>query len=280
LTSVITPCAFRTSRNCALVPRFLASTNSRMGNENGDGSSRSPSASAWCSAPRPRTSRPLPESRRASGVVRCMPQQPVSVLAQQLAWKKHELDARFYRGRPKDGSIRVVDLPAFLQELLAGHLGGSRDRRCTCRDSEPPWCSGDEYVFLGPRNGHFRRSNYAARVVRPAADGWYPGRLGRNAREAAPVLVDASGPRPGVPLPPWPPARPGVPFTPPSGREALCALLARTATAGAGSATARLSSGGMAARSVTPSPARSAAAQARSRMSPSASRPGCRCGPG
>jgi hypothetical protein len=61
------PCAFRTSRNCALVPRFLASTNSRMGNENGDGTSRSPSASAWGSAPRPRTSRPLPESRRASG---------------------------------------------------------------------------------------------------------------------------------------------------------------------------------------------------------------------
>jgi len=28
-----------------------------------------------------------------------------------IAWKLYELDARFYRGRPKDGSIRTADLP-------------------------------------------------------------------------------------------------------------------------------------------------------------------------
>jgi integrase len=135
-----------------------------------------------------------------------------------VAWKLYELDAGFYRGRPKDGSIRTVDLPPFLEELLAWHLGAGRDRKCTCCNSEPPWCEGDEYVFLGPKNGHFRRSNYGARVVRPAADGWYPGRQGQNARETAPVLVDASAPWPGVPLPPSPPALPGAAFTPPTGR--------------------------------------------------------------
>lgn len=56
------------------------------------------------------------------------------------------------------------------------------------------------------------------REVRPAADGWYRGRQGRYAREPSPVLADTSGPWPGAPLPPWPPAQPGAPFTPPPGR--------------------------------------------------------------
>jgi hypothetical protein len=51
-----------------------------------------------------------------------------------------------------------------------------------------------------------------------AADGWYPARAGRAARETAPVLIDASVPFPGVILPPWPPAVPGQPFEPPVGR--------------------------------------------------------------
>ncbi len=136
----------------------------------------------------------------------------------EVAWKLYELDARFYRGRPKDGSIRTADVPPFLEQLLAGHLEANPHRRCTCRNTEPPWCPGDNYVFLGPRNGHFRRSNYAARVVRPAADGRYPQRKGAHPRLAAPVLVDASAPWPGLPLPPWPPARPGEPYAPPEGR--------------------------------------------------------------
>ena len=135
-----------------------------------------------------------------------------------IAWKLYELDGRFYRGRPKDGSIRTVDVPPFLEELLAWHLGANTGRKCTCGNTEPPWCPGHEYVFLGAQSGHFRRSSYAARMVRPAADGWYPGRRGQHAGEPSPVLVDMSTPWPGAPLPPWPPARPGVPFTPPTGR--------------------------------------------------------------
>ena len=69
-----------------------------------------------------------------------------------------------------------------------------------------------------PRRAHFRRSNYATRVVRPAADGWYPERKGPHPRQAAPVLVDMSAPWPGVPLPPWPPAVLGEPYSPPVGR--------------------------------------------------------------
>lgn len=110
----------------------------------------------------------------------------------EIAWKLYELNGRFYRGRPKDGSIRTVDVPPFLDDLLAGHLGASTGRTCTCRNPEPPWCPDGEYVFLGPHNGHYRRSKHAAGAVRPAADGRYPGRQGRHAREPSPVLVDMS----------------------------------------------------------------------------------------
>src|SRR5262249_25779090 len=34
-----------------------------------------------------------------------------------IQWKLYELGGRFYRGRPKDGSIRAADLPPFLAEL-------------------------------------------------------------------------------------------------------------------------------------------------------------------
>ena len=135
-----------------------------------------------------------------------------------IDWKLYELNARFYRGRPKDGSIRTLDAPPFLSDLLARHLTASPDHRCICRNVGPPWCPGDDYAFLGQRGGHFRRSNYSARVVRPAADGWFPARQGRLARPAVPVLVDMSAPWPGNPLPPWPPAVPGEPYTPPEGR--------------------------------------------------------------
>lgn len=135
-----------------------------------------------------------------------------------IDWKLYELEARFYRGRPKDGSIRTADVPPFPAELLAGHLAASPDRRCTCQNTDPPWCPGDEYVFLGPKRAHFRRSNYATRIVRPAADGWYPDRKGPHPRPAAPVLADMSAPWPGTPVPPWPPALPGGPYAPPAGR--------------------------------------------------------------
>jgi len=135
-----------------------------------------------------------------------------------INWKLYELNSRLYRGRPKDGSIRPADLPPFLAELLTWHLDTNPRRKCTCRNTEPPWCPGGEYVFLGQRNGHHRRSSYGSRIVRPAADGWYPERQGRYGHPAAPVLVDSSAPWPGVPLSPWPPAIPGEPYAPPVGR--------------------------------------------------------------
>jgi integrase len=147
-----------------------------------------------------------------------LPPEPLHGQTLDIAWKLYELDGRFYRGRPKDGSIRTADLPPFLEELLTWYLGTTTSRTCTCRNTEPPWCPGSEYAFLAPSNGHFRRSHYARRVVRPAADGLYPGRQGKYARDPWPVLADMSAPWPGRPVPPWPPAQPGVPFRPPAGR--------------------------------------------------------------
>jgi hypothetical protein len=135
-----------------------------------------------------------------------------------IDWKLYELNARFYRGRPKDGSIRSVDLPPFLAELLDQYLASSGLRTCTCRNPEPPWCEGDRYVFLGPSSGHFRRSNYSTRIVRPAADGWYPERKGPQRRAAAPVLADLSASWPGAVKSPWPRAFPSAPYAPPTGR--------------------------------------------------------------
>jgi hypothetical protein len=129
-----------------------------------------------------------------------------------IDWKLYELDSRFYRRRPKDGSIRTADLPPFLAELLAWHLETNPRRKCTCRNTEEPWCPGGEYVFLGQRNAHHRRSNYATRIVRPAADGWYSKREGRYGHPATPVLVDSSAPWPGeaISLASWLPLRPGL----------------------------------------------------------------------
>jgi integrase len=130
-----------------------------------------------------------------------------------IHWKLYELNGRFYRGRPKDGSMRTLDLPPFLDELLARQLASSRT--CTCRGTEDPWCRGGRYVFLSPERTHFRRSNYSDRVFRPAADGWYPKRA---PKAAMPVLADVGECWPGKPVPPWPPAVPGEPFSPPTGR--------------------------------------------------------------
>jgi integrase len=147
-----------------------------------------------------------------------LPPECVHETAVGINWKLYELNSRFYRGRPKDGSIRTADLPPFLADLLAWYLDTTSQRKCTCRNTDEPWCRGGEFVFLSERSTHYRRSNYATRIVRPAADGWYPARQGPYSRPASPVLVDSSAPWPGVPLSPWPPATPGEPFAPPVGR--------------------------------------------------------------
>jgi hypothetical protein len=136
----------------------------------------------------------------------------------RIDWKLYELEGRFYRGRPKDGSIRTVDMPPFLAGLLGWYLATYPPRICTCDSTQPPWCPGERYVFLGPRCGHFRRSNYSSRIVRPAADGWHPKRGGPHARLDMPVLDDMAEPLPGRLLAPWPAAVAGDEFEPPRGK--------------------------------------------------------------
>lgn len=128
----------------------------------------------------------------------------------KVAWKLYELNGRFYRGRPKDGSIRTIDSPPFLDDLLRRLTPA----RCRCKGTGT-WCSGDKYMFLSPAATHFRRSNYSARLFRPAADGWYPK---SRTKPAMPVLADVRTGFPGAPVPPWPAAEPGERFTPPTGR--------------------------------------------------------------
>ena len=135
-----------------------------------------------------------------------------------IDWKLYELNGKFYKGAPKDGSMRPADLTPFLSQLLAGHLADAGRHVCNCRNDKRPWCPGEQYVFLGPGNGHFRRSNYSERFFRPASDGWYPARRGKSPRPAAPVLVTDCDTFPGRPVAPWPPAIPGEGFTPPTGR--------------------------------------------------------------
>ena len=84
-----------------------------------------------------------------------------------IDWKLYELNGKFYRGAPKDGSMRPADLPPFLAQLLASHLASAGSLTCNCRNDERPWCPGTEYVFLGPGHGHFRRSNYSERFSGP-----------------------------------------------------------------------------------------------------------------
>jgi len=139
-------------------------------------------------------------------------------------WKVYELNGHFYRGRPKDGSMRMVDLPPFLSKLLATHLETRSPTSCQCRRpaggaDDVDWCEGDAYAFLGPKGGHFRRSNYSERVMRPAADGRYPARKGRDPRAEMPVLVNQAHAWPGRLLPPWPYAEPTeAAYTAPTGR--------------------------------------------------------------
>jgi hypothetical protein len=69
-------------------------------------------------------------------------------------------------------------------------------------------------MFYSPEGGHYRRSNFARRVFRPAWDGRYEPVKGRP---GCLVVVDASA-CPGKPVASWAPALPGKPFAPPSGR--------------------------------------------------------------
>ncbi|MFF4989670.1 tyrosine-type recombinase/integrase [Streptosporangium saharense] len=125
-------------------------------------------------------------------------------------WKLYEDgdEGGFYWGRPKDGSMRAVEVPEWLWTMLKA----IKPRRCACSPTAAaPFCQGREVLFLGSRT-HHRRSAWGRLYMRPAADGLYPAHGGRSER---PVLADASASWPGEPLEPWPKVAPGAEFVRP-----------------------------------------------------------------
>jgi hypothetical protein len=136
-----------------------------------------------------------------------------------VEWQLREIKGRFYRLPPKDDSYRStswepllpVDLPPFLAGLLTAQADKRTHHHCGCVAAHG---GSGRYVFSSPDGGHYRRSNFARRVFRPACDGRYEpisGRLGNL------VVVNATA-WPGRPVASWPPAVSGKPFAPPSGR--------------------------------------------------------------
>jgi integrase len=138
-----------------------------------------------------------------------------------IEWQLHEINGIFHRLPPKDDSYRSprfepqlpVDLPPFLDHLLARQLQAARNQPCPCAKQHG---GTGRYTFLSPDGGHYRRSNCARRVFRPACDGRYEAGPGRPVRF---VIADATT-WPGIPLAAWPSAKPGTTetFTPPRGR--------------------------------------------------------------
>jgi integrase len=117
-----------------------------------------------------------------------------------LDWQLREIGGKVEKSPPKDGSYRTLDIPPFLADLLRWAVKHQRPA-CACpQDEGRPVCKGDDetpahYLFLGPRGGHPRRSNYADRIITPAAEGLHPKRQGVR----RPVYI-ATQPWPGIPI--------------------------------------------------------------------------------
>lgn len=115
-------------------------------------------------------------------------------------WQLREIEGVVCKAAPKDGSYRVLDLPPFLADLTRWALD-NRHSTCHCPLTDGrPACKGPDptepnYLFLGPKAGHPRRSNYADRYLTPAAEGLHPARKGVR----RPVYVTAE-PWPGIPI--------------------------------------------------------------------------------
>lgn len=129
----------------------------------------------------------------------------------RVDWQLAEDGGRFYLMPPKDDSNRVIDLPPFLSCLLSD-LKQTRDgQRCRCKpvtvedQKEQPCQGGGRFVFLGPRHGHLRNSNYGRDFLDPAADGRYAEEKGKRYRPARRVLVNLGEGTlwPGQPWPHW-----------------------------------------------------------------------------
>src|ERR1017187_8333870 len=117
-----------------------------------------------------------------------------------IDWQLREIEGVVCKSAPKDGSYRVLDLPPFLAGLLRQAMD-NRLSTCHCPlAAGRPACKGPDptgpnYLFLGPKGGHPRRSNYADRYLTPAAEGLYPAFKGIR----RPVYVTAE-PWPGIPI--------------------------------------------------------------------------------
>jgi len=117
-----------------------------------------------------------------------------------LDWQLRELGGVVRKSAPKEGSYRVLDLPPFLTGLMQWAVDNRPDT-CSCPQLDGhPACKGDDptpaaYLFLGPKGGHPRRSNYADDFLTPAAEGLHPARQGTR----RPVYVTAN-PWPGTPI--------------------------------------------------------------------------------
>ncbi|MGW5684921.1 hypothetical protein [Nonomuraea sp. NPDC003754] len=123
----------------------------------------------------------------------------------------YEHNGAWIKKAPKDGSYRTIHLPSFISDLLSQQVQQEGDGQCTCEG--PRGCGGGRYVFLAEDGGHERRSNYARRRFRPAADGQHPQTRGKP---RYPVLADlGQAPWPGEVRRSWPAAVEGEEFAPP-----------------------------------------------------------------
>ena len=145
-----------------------------------------------------------------------------------VEWQLREVNGTFHRLPPKDDSYRSpswepglpVDLPPFLDQLLTRQVHGHLHQQCACARQHG---GSGRYIFLGPDGGHYRRSNYARRVFRPASDGRHEATPSRPARA---IVTDATT-WPGISVAAWPATQPGTSpgnsgqdasFSPPRGR--------------------------------------------------------------
>jgi integrase len=118
----------------------------------------------------------------------------------QLDWQLRELGGVVTKAPPKDGSYRTLDLPPFLATLMRWAID-NKQPSCICPDTDgQARCKGDDptppnYLFLGAKGGHPRRSNYADDFITPAAEGLHPKRNGIR----RPVYIKVE-PWPGTPI--------------------------------------------------------------------------------
>jgi integrase len=73
-------------------------------------------------------------------------------------WQLYELDTgEFHRCPPKDDSLRTIDTPGWLAELLSGHIAAAKPTPCACH--------GQTYVFRGHRAANGAAQQSRAKLI-------------------------------------------------------------------------------------------------------------------